>query len=127
MNAAVKGRVRNASKRQEDAMLAQTIDNEGIRKDKPTKKKVVTKTPCVVLTKKAKLFQSMISFLVVCSIFESGIQADRSRQHAIAYSTYRSHPANFIVKEGVFAKITEYKRNEFAEETMMLAKGSKVK
>jgi len=97
-----------------------TAKNDGRKAPGPPPK---AKAPC--LTKKAKLFQSLIAFVAVCAIFESGVQMDRPRQQALAYEKYRAELAKLLNKEGVYAKVEEYRKNEYSEETMMMAKGAR--
>lgn len=89
---------------------------------KETKNKVLPKAS---LTRKAKLLQSLIAFVATCAIYESGFQIDKARQHAMVYETYRAQLAKFLNKESEYAKMEEYRKNEFSEGVMMLAKGTR--
>lgn len=86
-------------------------------------KQLKTKAP--TLTKKAKLFQSLIAFVAVCTVYESGRQMDRSSQQTLAYETYRTQLSKFLAKEDIYAKMEDYRKNEFTECVMMLAKATR--
>jgi hypothetical protein len=113
---------------------SKVVESLASKNDKPTKVKAQVaagrktpgpsakaKAPC--LSKKAKLFQSLIAFVAVCAIYESGSAINKASQQTLAYEKYRSELAKFLMKEGVYAKMEEYRKNEFPEEVMMLAKG----
>jgi len=94
-----------------------------------TKKKVgePLKKADTQLTAVAKKWQSVLSFIVVCSVYESGKAMTSDKQHEACIISYQAMLPDFLHKKGkIWSNVTEYNLKDFNLQQMMLSSGTKI-
>jgi hypothetical protein len=81
--------------------------------------------PKVELTAIAKKWQAILSYQVVCKLFESGKQLTKENQQSECMIYYQAILPDFINKVGFWSSVTEYNSKEFSLSQMMLSSGQK--
>jgi hypothetical protein len=75
------------------------------------------------ITKYSKLWQSIIAYYALCAVFENGKELNKAARDAECYKYYCVEVTKFLNKESTYEAMTEYRKNEFSREVLMLSKG----
>ena len=111
---------------------------EGVNSSIAVESNVVSATPKVTgssktpkgkktgeLTAIAKKWQTVLCYIVVCELFESGQCLTAEKQQTECMKLYQAILPDFVNKRKMWASVSEYNVRDFSQEQLMLSSGTK--